>query len=79
MVTDHGRWLAEHERRVAVPLTLDEISSPADGELDERIAGRLELLINGRDATALRAADPDLVAYYATLIFEQQVGNGGLH
>jgi Domain of unknown function (DUF4375) len=66
-------------RQADVPVTVTEIESSTDDDLDDRVWMRLSSIIDYSDAAALRAEDDDVAAYLATRVFEWEVGNGGLH
>jgi hypothetical protein len=78
-----AEWVAasfsEARSSAETPITMEEIASLPDEELDDRLWLRLSTVVDFFDAPKLRAADPDVAAYLATRLFEWEVGNGGLH
>jgi hypothetical protein len=61
------------------PLTVAEIDSLADDDLDDRVWCRLSSLVDYFDAAQIASEDADVASYLATRVFEWEVGNGGLH
>lgn len=71
--------MAAAQRQAEQPVSVEEIATLDDSDLDDRIWMRLSTIIAYRDAAGLRAEDPLVSAYLATRTFEWEVGNGGLH
>lgn len=81
---DHVRrtgdeFFAKTRATAETPLTVEEIESLDDDDLDDRVWLRLSSFVDNFDAAQIAAEDPDVAAYLATRVFEWEVGNGGLH
>jgi Domain of unknown function (DUF4375) len=70
---------AQTRAQAETPLTVAEIESLVDDDLDDRVWCRLSSLIDYLDASQIASEDADVAAYLATRVFEWEVGNGGLH
>jgi Domain of unknown function (DUF4375) len=70
---------AQTRAQAETPLTVAEIESLVDDDLDDRVWCRLSSLIDYFDASQIASEDADVAAYLATRVFEWEVGNGGLH
>src|ERR1700738_3271891 len=61
------------------PLTAELVDRLSDDDLDDRLWQQLTRRAPPTDRSAVGALRPRVRAYYATRVFEWEVGNGGLY
>lgn len=70
---------ATTRRRESIALTVQDIASLPDAELDDWLWTRLCRVVGAGSAASIGALPQPQQAYFATRLFEWEVMNGGLH
>jgi hypothetical protein len=67
------------ERQAKTAITVEDIASLPDAELDTLVWARLNAEVGYLDRELITALSPEQRAYLVTRLLEWEVGNGGLH